>query len=339
MDGCYEDGKLKKHRPVDFPIDLLDRKILYLLKQNSRLSSRQISKKVRASPEVVNYRIKRLIRNKYINYFYTHINFPRLGYKLYRIYLTTQYFTHKKMNEMLKFATENRFFEWGGRLDSHWDFEIVLYVKDEKELTEFLEDFNKRFKKYYRDICIFKELYYTNLTYEFLLNRDREFNTPPRAEINYFDPPVNIDEKDKKILKEMMFNANINMVTLAKKVGVTLPTLLNRIKRLKKDKIILEYTVNIPHDAFGFMSYKIIVDSLPEAKKKILQYLKMDRYVVKINRWLGEGDICFTVRVPNEKEKDIIIHNLRTLCGSEIRWIKHYKVSSLVGRNASFYFR
>ena len=50
-------------------LDLKDRKILYELDKNSRQSFADIAKKVRLSKEVVQYRVKRLQDEGYINYF------------------------------------------------------------------------------------------------------------------------------------------------------------------------------------------------------------------------------------------------------------------------------
>ena len=53
-----------------FNLDLKDKKILYELDLNSRQSNKQLAKKVQLSEMVVGYRIKRLIDNNFIEYFY-----------------------------------------------------------------------------------------------------------------------------------------------------------------------------------------------------------------------------------------------------------------------------
>ena len=59
-------------------LDLKDKKILYELDLNSRATLNEIAKKVGLSKQVVDYRLKNLIKNNVINRFYTAINFSKL---------------------------------------------------------------------------------------------------------------------------------------------------------------------------------------------------------------------------------------------------------------------
>ena len=65
-------------------LDLKDRKILYELDINARRSDSEIAKKVGLGRDVVRYRIQRLQREGYINYFMTLLNTMKLGYDWYR---------------------------------------------------------------------------------------------------------------------------------------------------------------------------------------------------------------------------------------------------------------
>ena len=59
-------------------IDLKDRKILYELDKNARISYAQIGKKVGLSTEVVHYRVKRLEEKGIITNYQTAINYFEL---------------------------------------------------------------------------------------------------------------------------------------------------------------------------------------------------------------------------------------------------------------------
>ena len=74
-------------------IDLKDRKILYELDLNCRQSNAQIGKKVGLSKEVVTYRIKRMEDEGVITRYWTAIDTMKLGYYIYRIYISFQNIT------------------------------------------------------------------------------------------------------------------------------------------------------------------------------------------------------------------------------------------------------
>jgi len=83
-------------------IDLKDRKILYELDLNCRQSNAQIGKKVGLKRDIVAYRIKKLEESGVIKNFWTAINTFRLGYNVFRIYISLQFVDSNKKNEINK---------------------------------------------------------------------------------------------------------------------------------------------------------------------------------------------------------------------------------------------
>ena len=60
-------------------IDLKDRKILYELDKNARISYAQLGKKIGLSTEVVYYRVKKLEDMKILTQYQTAANYSKLG--------------------------------------------------------------------------------------------------------------------------------------------------------------------------------------------------------------------------------------------------------------------
>ena len=69
-------------------LDLKDRKILYELDINARQTDKEIAKKVGLSREAVRYRIDKLLKDGYINYFITILNSMKLGFEWYRTFFS-----------------------------------------------------------------------------------------------------------------------------------------------------------------------------------------------------------------------------------------------------------
>ena len=72
---------------ANFVLDKIGKKILYFLDINARMSNSQIAKKLKTSQEVVDYRIKRMIKNEIINRFFTHVRAEKVGYTNYMLHL------------------------------------------------------------------------------------------------------------------------------------------------------------------------------------------------------------------------------------------------------------
>ena len=91
-------------------LDLKDKKILYELDLNSRATLNEIAKKVGLSKQVVDYRLKNLIKESAIKQFYTVINFSKLGYTQYKLYLKFQNVNPETEKEIIAYWVNNKNF-------------------------------------------------------------------------------------------------------------------------------------------------------------------------------------------------------------------------------------
>ena len=69
---------------------------------------------------------------------------------------------------------------------------------------------------------------------------------------------MNLDSIDEKILKNLMMDARQSARQLALKLGMSTVTVLTRIKKLEKEKIIKGYTAIIDHEKIGYSLTAII---------------------------------------------------------------------------------
>ena len=69
---------------------------------------------------------------------------------------------------------------------------------------------------------------------------------------------MKFDETDEKILKNLMVDARQSARQLALKLGMSTVTVLSRIKKLEKEKIIFGYTAIIDQEKLGYSLTAII---------------------------------------------------------------------------------
>lgn len=60
-----------------------------------------------------------------------------------------------------------------------------------------------------------------------------------------------IDSKDKKIIEELVRDSRQTTSQLGKKLNIPITTIHNRIKKLVKEGVIINYTVNLNHNLIG----------------------------------------------------------------------------------------
>jgi DNA-binding Lrp family transcriptional regulator len=97
---------------------------------------------------------------------------------------------------------------------------------------------------------------------------------------------MKFDETDEKILKNLMVDARVSARQLALRLGMSTVTILSRIKKLEKEKIILGYTAIIDHEKLGYSLTAII-----EIVAKNDKIVKIEDEISKFENVCGVYDI------------------------------------------------
>ena len=111
-----------------------------------------------------------------------------------------------------------------------------------------------------------------------------------------------LDKVDEKILKHLMMDARLSARQLALKLGMSTVTVLSRIKKLEKNKIIRGYTTIIDHEKLGYTLTAII-----EIMAKNGRVLDIEEEVSKFENVVGVYDITGstdTVIIAKFKERN-----------------------------------
>ncbi|MGD8707562.1 MAG: Lrp/AsnC family transcriptional regulator [Nitrosopumilaceae archaeon] len=69
---------------------------------------------------------------------------------------------------------------------------------------------------------------------------------------------MGLDKTDEKIIKNLLKDSRISARQLALKIGLSTVTILSKIKKLEKEKIIKGYTVLVDHEKVGYEMTAII---------------------------------------------------------------------------------
>jgi DNA-binding Lrp family transcriptional regulator len=97
---------------------------------------------------------------------------------------------------------------------------------------------------------------------------------------------MNLDKTDERILKNLMVDSRSSARQLALKLGISTVTVLSRIKKLEKEKIIKGYTALIDHEKLGYNLTAII-----EINAKKDKIIGIEAELSKIENVCGVYDI------------------------------------------------
>jgi len=136
--------------------------------------------------------------------------------------------------------------------------------------------------------------------------------------INKIDIKVNIcnmklDQTDKKIIGILTENSRLSYRQIAKKVGVSVATVMNHVKRLENNKLIRKYTTLLDYEMAGYdvevmIEIKISKGKLFEVEKKIAT----NPNVFAVYDVIGNFDAVVLARFATRRKMDHFLKKLQT---------------------------
>lgn len=309
-------------------IDLKDRKIIYELDKNARISCAQLGKKIGLSTEVVHYRLKKLEEKGIIAKYHTAIDYFKLKLIHFKICL--------KYNG-IPLDAEEGFYEklkpinqviWIARCQGEWDCIISCTVNTIWELDLLKDKIIHLASKYINKKSVSILSKHWSYPRSFLIKGKKEKSFDSKRE------DIKIDATDLKILRILSKDARKPTVEIAEELNLSLKAISARIKKLIKTKVIRNFRLVIDYDHLGIHFYKTFFYLKdPEEKRvnELLEYLNMHKNVVHNLKVIGDWDLEpeFEFEDPKEFKKTMedLMNNFSDIIReiSIIDIIKEYK--------------
>ncbi len=307
-------------------MDKIDKHLLYELNWNCRQTNSTLAKKLRVSKQVINYRIKRLEKEKIITGYNALIDWRRLGYNALRIYIKWRNISPEKEKEIYEDIRKNPFFMWTVKFEG--EFDCGLYVWSEG-IVNFYKKWNSFFKKYKKYIS--KQEYYESVS---MINFPMKFLVDDEIsdeKIIGAQKPVTFNEKDYEILNNLSFDANAQIIDLAKEVQLTSKAVILRMKNLEKKGIILGYNAIINFEKLGYKFYKVdfYLNDLSRLQE-MYSFAKRHKKIAYIMKTFGGPDYEVEIFVKDVSELNSIIDEIREKYFEVIEHFRFHYVSHTI---------
>ncbi|MBW2966841.1 Lrp/AsnC family transcriptional regulator [Candidatus Woesearchaeota archaeon] len=280
-------------------LDLNDWKILNQLDLNCRQSDAEIGKKVRLSKQVVNYRIKRLVNEGIITAFFPHINTAKLGYGIHKIYLQFRALTKEKEAEMWNYLIKQPNIIWVISCSGKWDLIFGIASKTIEQFDKVLTDFMNKYSEFIvnRAITVFNKA--TLHHRKWLLKQKQE---PVYWLLGGKVEETKIDETDKEILRILNENARKPIIEIAEKVEISSSLTIQRIKKLKKHRIIGAFRIGLNREKLGMNYCKSFIyyqNKTTEKENRLLHYCYNLPNITGVSQSIGPWDLELEFEVKN----------------------------------------
>lgn len=302
-------------------MDIKDQKILKELLINSRIPLSQLSKKVGASREVVDYRVKKL-QKKIIRKFNTTINIGALGYQRATCFIKLRKITKKEEEKLMQRLYNHEFVNYFGPVIGTWDLVFDLLIRNDQHLLEITEKILGEIKDNIENhviILTFGEVGYYN---------NKLIGAPNMKQKPINKTKMKVDKKDKELLKLLSTNSRIEYTELSKNLGLTPNAIKHRIKQLEKKNVILGYTIELNFQKMGWLLYNIQLKLNTTSIKRLKNFFTEHKRIVYYYHYIGNSnwDVDFGVIVKDATELRGLLLEMRENFGDIIRIYDLYPI-------------
>jgi len=309
-------------------IDDKDKKILYLLDTNSRMTVTQIGKKVGLKKNVVSYRLKRLKQKGIIKKYYTYIDAYKLGYISFRFYLNYQYTNPKIENEIINYFVSNKHIWRVISIKERFDLGVTTWVKDTNEFYKFWSSTMEKFGEYFTDITFSACIQSYDYRYSFILDETLKKSDREEFELKGGGKRIEIEDIDRKILSLIAENSRMSLKEIGRRLSISSTMAAYRLKNLVKNGMIQAFRTDIDISKLGYQQFKVdIFLRKYKQRSSIIKYLRFNPYLLHIGTSSGVSDLELEFAV---KKVDKIYEILEELIVRFPNVIKNYKYFNIV---------
>lgn len=128
---------------------------------------------------------------------------------------------------------------------------------------------------------------------------------------------VNLDEKDRAILRLIVLDPRMQIADIAREVGVQRDTVMYRIKRMEKRGLIMKYHTILEPLALGLSVFMMVLLKLnPVSKSELdvfLQKLKGHKNVTHVSRLVGKYDYFLQIAAEDIVAFDGVLDDIKAM--------------------------
>ena len=304
-------------------LDLTDSKILSELDKNARISYSELGKKIRVAKETVKYRIAQLEKSGVIKGYYTVINFSKIGYSIYRLYIRLQNIPPKTEQQMIDYLISSKKVAVFYKINGPFHLALGIWAKDQWDYEQFYSELKQKFGEYISSshFSLFTE--YLEFSHSYLLPGEEKitFTTLTKTNIE------KTDELDFRLLSYLSNNSRASLVEIAKSLGTSIVTARYHLKNLINKKIIIGFRPIFDLQKFGRQYFKVDLWLISfDKKKEIRQHILSNPDVIFAERSIGGSDLEFDFEIDGFEKFIELMDGFKEKFPEEIKDYKYYSL-------------
>ncbi len=210
-----------------------DYKLLSYLYHNYDEPLSKIAKATKMSRDQVEYRLKKYLKKGLIRKFFPVFDWNKLGYEVLVI-LFLKFEKPKMAEDFSKTLSKDKNCMSFGKVFGEYDLYLNCIFKNELKLSEFLSNLLENGKYFIKDYLVIKPRLVSLFPLKFFNHNKKDYLISSENK-----EKTKLDKTDLKILEILSENGRTRLIDIAVKLNLSSELVLYRLRKLKKEKIIL----------------------------------------------------------------------------------------------------
>jgi Lrp/AsnC family transcriptional regulator, leucine-responsive regulatory protein len=285
-------------------LDKKDLRMLYELDYNARMPLSELAKRAGLSVQLARYRLENLMKKGVLRRTMAMIDYHRLGFFTYRIYLSFQNASEKDEAAIVQYFNAHPRTIWVVNCSGRWDMEVMFSARTPVEANSFLREIKKALSEKLKDYSTSPSIvnYHFERTYLSPGAERRKshpwFSKPELA-------PMRIGESDFDILKMLNSDARMGALEISRRLGQGYGKVQNRIRHFEQSGLIESYRTFLDLEKIGRTFYKALIRTRgfgDSEEKRLLSFCSQEQDMAYMVECFGAWDLELEAEV--EKESD-----------------------------------
>lgn len=287
----------------------IDYKLLSYLYHSYNEPLSKIAKATKLSRDQVEYRINKYTEEGLIKKFIPIFDWEKLGYSIFAILLLK--FEKPRMSEKFPGKLNKNCISYG-KVYGKYDLYLNCIFKDEKELNEFISRLFENESNFISEYLIIKPQFAEIYPLKF-------FNHSNNEDYILFsknNKEAKLDKIDLKILKILSEDGRARLIDIAIKANISSERALYKLKRLRKEKIILGNRIQFNMALLGYFFTIITINFRgfsEKNKEKIKSFVKSSKHTNSLIFNLQKPNCIIQLFHKNEEEVRETITKIKEL--------------------------
>jgi len=291
-------------------LDKKDRRLLYELELNGRITESQLAKRTQLSREVVRYRLGKLEKEGVIKYYMTLINTLNLGFLMFRTYYKFTNLTPNKEKEIIEFLQKR--VNWVTKVEGMWNLTTMSFSPTVFEYEKFITELKMKYGEYIQDYWVSTMTKLWHYKRGYLLDNKKGKSLLLMGERKQ---KPKLDKLDIDILKILLNNGRIKYVELAKRLKQHPKLIRDRVNKMVEEEVIIGFTPFLDMNKLKMLYFKVhfkLKNYSSGHFTSLLRYAQIHPNIIHTVEAVGGADYEIEIQVENNEELYKIIQDIKT---------------------------